>query len=237
MAHSISNALRLVAVLGITVATIVACGSSDDSTFNDGQNETPEAGPISPPLANPVDSGNNTNVPSCKPRTCADQGIECGPAGDGCGGILPDCGSCGAGLRCGGPNAPSKCVNPTVGTGCMPKSCADQGIECGQAGDGCGKIITCGTCALGKQCGSTTSPSKCVDAVPTQADGGPCQLKTKADYNAQGMDCGKQTDNCGGTVDLGTCTKPGEFCGGSGPSKCGVAGGGSCVPKTSGQLR
>ena len=37
----------------------------------------------------------------CLPRTCLAQGFNCGPAGDGCGNQL-SCGSCKAGLSCGG---------------------------------------------------------------------------------------------------------------------------------------
>ncbi|MCA9584655.1 MAG: hypothetical protein KC657_04790 [Myxococcales bacterium] len=209
----------------------IACGSSGDSVFVE---QGPDGG-VAPP------SGEFGGVPdagavgadprACKPRTCAEQGIECGPAGDGCGGVIPDCGKCGAGLRCGGPNAHSKCVSPNVGTGCVPKTCAEQGIECGMAGDGCGGILTCGTCGAGKQCGATGQPSKCVAAVPTGPDGGACVAKTCADYLAKNMDCGVQSDGCGGTIDCGQCVAP-EFCGGGGPSKCAISGGGACVLKT-----
>src|SRR5207302_654466 len=74
-------------------------------------------------------------------------------------------------------------------------------------------------------------PSQCVTASPTGPDGGACIAKTCADYLAQNKDCGKQSDGCGSTIDCGKCTDP-QFCGGGGPSKCAVAGGGVCVPKT-----
>jgi hypothetical protein len=35
----------------------------------------------------------------CNPLTCSDQGIQCGAAGDGCGGLL-DCGGCETGYTC-----------------------------------------------------------------------------------------------------------------------------------------
>jgi hypothetical protein len=36
---------------------------------------------------------------------------------------------------------------------CLPQSCSAQGIECGQAADGCGnKIATCGECSAGNLC-------------------------------------------------------------------------------------
>ena len=168
---------------------------------------------------------------NCKPLTCEQQGIECGPAGDGCGGLIPDCGKCGSGLRCGGPGKPSQCVKPEVGTGCVPKKCSDLDVSCGQAGDGCGGVLNCGTCPSGQQCGATGLPSQCVAAVPTAPDGGACVKKTCEDYLAEFKNCGEQSDGCGGTIDCGQCTVPGEFCGGGGPSKCAPSGGSPCTPK------
>jgi hypothetical protein len=172
--------------------------------------------------------------PNCKPQSCADQGIECGPAGDGCGGIVADCGKCGPDMRCGGPNAPSKCVSPLVdGGACAPKTCVDLGVECGPAGDGCGAILQCGTCLTGFQCGADNAYSKCVSTGPTNPDGGVCSPLTQSDILATGVNCGQQSDGCGSTVDLGSCPV-GQTCGGGGPSKCGGLGadGGSCTPKT-----
>ena len=232
MGQLVSRALRAIVASTFTAGLIAACGSEADSTFNNGGDGTEDAGPPSPPLPAPVtsDGGVDPNT-GCKPRTCAEQGIECGPAGDGCGGIIPDCGKCGDGLRCGGPNAHSKCVSPNIGTACVAKTCAELDVQCGLAGDGCGGILTCGTCPSGQQCGGPGNPSKCVAAVPTLPDGGACVPKTCADYLAQNMDCGEQSDGCGGVINCGQCTAP-EFCGGGGPSKCAVTGGGTCTPKT-----
>ena len=44
----------------------------------------------------------------CVPQTCEKAGAICGPIGDGCGGTL-DCGTCPAGLSCGGGGSPSVC--------------------------------------------------------------------------------------------------------------------------------
>ncbi len=224
-----SSSVRVVASWVCAAALIAACGSERESKFpEDGL----DAGDFPPTNAFGTADASGTGGPSnCKPLTCADQGIECGPAGDGCGGVIPDCGTCGSGLRCGGPNAPSKCVSPSTGTGCVPRTCADLGVQCGLAGDGCGGVITCGSCPAGQQCGVTGKPSQCVAATPTGPDGGACVPKTCADYKLEDMDCGQQSDGCGGVIDCGTCTAP-EFCGGGGPSKCAVSGGGACVPKT-----
>jgi len=93
-------------------------------------------------------------TPVCTPRTCAQQGITCGPAGDGCGGPL-SCGTCSGGQTCGGGGA-GKCGSSS----CTPETCASQGIQCGQAGDGCGNAINCGNCPTGQICG-LNGPGKC----------------------------------------------------------------------------
>src|SRR5206468_2669456 len=87
-------------------------------------------------------------TPACKPRSCAEQGLQCGQAGDGCGGVV-DCGSCAAGETCGGGGTPSVCGKPA----CTATTCAAQGAECGPIADGCGGVLDCGTCADGSACG------------------------------------------------------------------------------------
>src|SRR5262249_35592699 len=71
-------------------------------------------------------------------------------------------------------------------------------------------------------------------STPTSSDGGMCTPKTCADYAATGVDCGQQSDGCGGVLNCGTCSPP-SFCGGGGPSQCGVGvipDAGACTPKT-----
>ncbi len=70
-------------------------------------------------------------APSC--------GIQCGPAGDGCGSLI-QCGSCPAGQTCGGGGMSGVCGAPT----CTPKTCAQLGANCGPLADGCGGILQCG---------------------------------------------------------------------------------------------
>jgi hypothetical protein len=124
-------------------------------------------GPVSDPPsdASISDSGTDregggTIDPNCVPTTCEKQGTECGPQGDGCGGIIPDCGQCVAPATCGGGGSPSKCGGGDSGS-CVPKTCADYGIECGTAGDGCGHVIACGTCEFPLTCAGV--PGKCVN--------------------------------------------------------------------------
>jgi hypothetical protein len=94
----------------------------------------------------------------CTPLSCAGQGIDCGPAGDGCGNTIM-CGTCPAGQTCGG-GGYGLCGGPDAGT-CVPRSCAALNANCGVQGDGCGGIVNCGTCAPPAICGGGGQPSVC----------------------------------------------------------------------------
>jgi hypothetical protein len=90
--------------------------------------------------------------PICTPTTCSAQNLQCGAAGDGCGGAL-NCGPCPPGEAC----VRGMCeINAT----CTPTTCTAQGIQCGPAGDGCGNPIDCGPCPTGEICGYS-GPGKC----------------------------------------------------------------------------
>jgi hypothetical protein len=152
-------------------------------------------------------------TPACKPRTCADAGVECGFASDGCGGAL-SCGTCAAGSVCGVPT-PGKCGAPK----CTPRTCTDAGVECGYASDGCGGLLTCGTCEAGKTCG-LGGPGKC-----GAADGGACKPLTCAE---QGIECGSAGDGCGNSIKCPDCPA-GTVCGALSPGKCGAP---PCTPRS-----
>ena len=153
------------------------------------------------------------DVPSCTPKTCTDQMIGCGPAGDGCGGPL-DCGLCPAGQTCGGGGTPSQCGAPS----CTPINCLAQGLSCGPAGDGCGNPLNCGSCPMGQTCGGGGKAGVCGNQM--------CTPKTCTD---QGLNCGPAGDGCGLPLDCGACPS-GKTCGGGGvPGNCGSP---SCTPKT-----
>ena len=194
--------------------------------------------------------GGITQGNSCVPKSCSDQGFNCGLNGDTCGGQI-DCQACTGDQKC-GYGGFSKCGSQFTtadgGVLCTPKTCADLGYDCGPAGDGCGNMIDCsadgGPCPGNQFCGGG-GPSKCGGDFTTTPDGGPvCVPKTCADL---GYDCGSAGDGCGGTIGpcgpTGTCTSP-QFCGGGGPNKCGgdnghTPDGGStvtCVPKTCADL-
>jgi hypothetical protein len=167
-----------------------------------------------------VVDGSPINDPDsgCHAKTCADLGANCGAADDGCGGLL-DCGkTCPDGQTCGA-------KKPNVCGGCAPRTCQDLAADCGKQGDGCGKIIDCGTCSGGQTCGGGGVPSQCGGLA---GDGGVCTPKSCVDL---GVNCGPIADGCGGIVDCGACSAPGDICGGGGtPNVCG--GGLKCTPKT-----
>jgi hypothetical protein len=154
--------------------------------------------------------------PSCAPVTCAQQGFNCGLAGDGCGNEL-NCGPCTAPETCGGGGVPGQCG----GTACNPISCATQGIQCGPTGDGCGDLLQCGNCPNGETCGGGGVPGKC--GAPA------CTAITCA---SQGIQCGPAGNGCGGLLACGTCP-PGEACGSGGqPGKCGAPDASTCTALT-----
>jgi len=105
----------------------------------------------------------------------------------------------------------ASCVGTPPGGTCAPKTCAQLGYSCGQAGDGCddGTVLDCGTCPSGQTCGGGG-----VGVCGMQT----CIPRTCADASAQ---CGVIGNGCGGTVDCGMCSS-GQTCGGGGtPNQCG----------------
>jgi hypothetical protein len=152
---------------------------------------------------------------TCTPKTCADQHITCGPAGDGCGNLIAGgCGTCAPGLPCGAGGTPGVCPSPPMSS-CVPETCADQHITCGPAGEGCGNAIAggCGTCVPPNTCGGGGVGGQCGG---TQG----CIPRTCQDL---GFNCGPAGDGCGNLIagGCGTCTPPAS-CGGGGVSgQCG----------------
>jgi hypothetical protein len=159
---------------------------------------------------------------TCASQSCSAQGLTCGPAGDGCGNLL-NCGTCMAPATCGGGGVAGKCGSPDGGA-CKPLTCGQQGVGCGPAGDGCGNLLSCGTCPAGQSCGGGGVPGQC-----GSPDSGACQ---PVSCLAQGLNCGPTGDGCGNQISCGTCPA-GQACGGGGvPGKCGAPDSGTCVPST-----
>jgi hypothetical protein len=150
---------------------------------------------------------------TCTPKSCADQHITCGPAGDTCGNLIPGgCGMCPAGQTCGGGGVAGVCASPPTGS-CTPEGCADQHITCGPAGDGCGNQIDCGMCDPPNTCGGGGVSSQC-------GSKGGCVPRTCQDLK---ISCGPAGDGCGKLIPggCGVCTLP-DTCGGGGvPGQCG----------------
>ncbi len=222
-------------VISAAIALVVACGGSDpgpeESVFGEPDASVPYDGGVDPgpvvPADDAGDGGSGFDAsPTCTPRTCAQQGIECGPAGDGCGGLV-QCGSCAPPTTCGGGGVPSKCGGSAA---CVPKTTADCPANgCGILADGCGGSVTCGTCTLPDTCGGGGVAGKCGQP--------PCTPRTCAAIGAKA--CGPQSDGCGGVLPCGGCSGS-ETCGGNPatPGQCGIppqpdAGGGwTCTPRT-----
>jgi len=160
-------------------------------------------------LASPV-CGGTTPPPTCTKVTCADQGITCGSAPDGCGGTIASCGVCVAPSVC---STGGKCSSSS----CSPTTCTALGYTCGSWSDGCGGTLNCGPCVTGT-CGGGGTPGKCGGATCT-----PTNCATL------GYDCGSWPDGCGSTLNCGTCVAPGTCGGGGTPGKCGSS---TCTPKT-----
>jgi hypothetical protein len=123
------------------------------------------------------DSGLNLDSSSCTPSTCAELGANCGPVTDPkCGGIV-QCGTCPAGQTCGGGGVHDTCGSGSNPDACAPLTCADQGLGCGQAGDGCGGTLDCGSCNAPQTCGGDpANPGQCgctglCSQVPTCSPG------------------------------------------------------------------
>lgn len=148
------------------------------------------------------------------PKTCAQLGLNCGPASDGLGGILA-CGTCVSPLSCGGGGQAGVCGvcdGGSCATMDVPKTCAQLGDNCGLTGDGLGGLLDCGTCTSPMSCGGGGVPNRC----------GGCDTCTHALSCAQqGFNCGTAGDGVGGTLNCGTCVSP-LTCGAGGhPNVCG----------------
>jgi hypothetical protein len=140
--------------LDVTTAADAAAISPDAGTLPDTGTVVLDAATFVD-AATGVDASGRDAASACTPRTCAQQAIACGLAGDGCGGEI-NCGyNCAAGTICGG-GGPSQCG---VGS-CVTRTCSSAGAQCGVVADGCGGVINCGVCPVGQVCG-LGSPYTC----------------------------------------------------------------------------
>jgi len=79
------SSLVVVAFVG---ALVWACGSSSSSSFDTVLPNDPAEGGTSGTF-----NGDAGGGPTCTPKTCAAAGANCGPLGDGCGGVIASCGT------------------------------------------------------------------------------------------------------------------------------------------------
>ncbi len=181
--------------------------------------------------------GPDGGVP-CTPATTCPAGQNCGQAADGCGGLI-GCGNCTDPQFCGGGGA-SVCggnngLGADGGVICHPATTCPAGQNCGQAADGCGGLLDCGSCVNPQFCGGG-GPNVCGGNNGQNPDGGiQCSPTNCA---ALGNPCGQQSDGCGGVLNCTVCVNP-QTCGGGGvANKCGgnngvgSDGGALCTPKT-----
>ncbi len=196
----------------------LSCGPAGDGCGNLIQcgNCTPPdtcgGGGVAGQCGAPPDGG---TFDGCHPETCAQQNIACGPAGDGCGNVL-QCGMCTPPQTCGGGGVNGQCGSPPDGGNvCTPKTCAEEGYNCGPQGDGCGNLLQCGTCTPPATCGGGGMG---VCGVP---DGG-CIPETCLQEH---INCGPAGDGCGNLIpSCGICVSP-QTCGGGGVAgQCGGTG-------------
>jgi hypothetical protein len=151
--------------------------------------------------------------PSCTPITCSSGGSAqyCGKVGDGCGREL-DCGNCSGSNVCSG--------GLCVAAGCNPLKCAIPagGQYCGKIGDGCGGSLDCQTCTAPQTCGGAGITGVC--GTPASACTNRLNCKPMG-----GQYCGVVGDNCGGSIDCGTCDngmacRSDHVCPSTGPGPC-----------------
>ncbi len=58
------------------------------------------------------------------------------------------------------PDAPQMSDGPPPDA-CVPMNCAQRGATCGTTDDGCGGMLTCGTCMMPESCGGGGTPNMC----------------------------------------------------------------------------
>ncbi|MFL5319767.1 MAG: hypothetical protein ACJ790_08925, partial [Myxococcaceae bacterium] len=80
-----------------------------------------------------------------------------------------------------------------AGSSCVPRTCEQAAVSCGEVSDGCGGTLACGQCAAGQQCGKAGA----CEAIPPS-----CTPKTCSELSAT---CGAVDNGCGGTLSCGSC--------------------------------
>jgi hypothetical protein len=195
----LKKAILLVASLGGLGAVLVAaCGGSNgdsgfapDAAAGDSGGNRDGGGLLDVTLISDSPTSFGDGSSGC-PSSCQDLGSNCGATTDTkCGGVV-QCGSCPAGEICGGGGKPNQCGKGNAGdAGCTKMTCASQHVTCGQAADGCGNTLQCGTCSSPETCGGDpTKPGQCGCT-------GTCALLPTCDGGATTTLSGKVLDPAG----------------------------------------
>ncbi len=200
----------------------LASFSSCENATRDGDETDVDCGGTCPACGDgkacstPVDcASGNCAGGTCVPLSSCADGVKNGTESDiDCGGGCPL--ACAIGQAC---KQTSDCKSGACAGGictCIPTTCAQQGKNCGTTSDGCGTMLTCGTCTPPNSCGGGGTANVCG-----------CAAESDASFCSRlGKNCGTVTgtDNCGVTRTVsscGTCTSP-DICGGGGTSNvCG----------------
>jgi len=112
-ANAVCNANQCQAIVCQPLSQAQACAGFCGKQ-SDGCGGTLDCGGCTAP--NTCGGGGTPSVcgsPPCTPLTCADVGANCGPIGDGCGGVVASCGTCTSPDICGGSGTPSVCGHTT----------------------------------------------------------------------------------------------------------------------------
>jgi MYXO-CTERM domain-containing protein len=158
-----------------------------------------------------------TTVTSCRLCSCGDDGNACGGSTTVCettssnvlfGGCeqctSTDKTACGTGT-CTQSTTPAQ--DDVCSSGCVPLTTCPAPDDCGTISNGCGAMLTCGTCTAPQTCGGGGTANVCG-----------C---TPAKTCPAGDDCGTVSDGCGGMITCGTCTAPQTCAGGGTANVCG----------------
>jgi hypothetical protein len=157
---------------------------------------------------------------SCEAGACK---LTCNSGYKMCGGVCVNVGDPTYGCT------PTSCDNsacPKTGTvvcsggACVLGSCGAGTKACGMAcvptdtNHGCGDTARCSACAAGESCvGGPPTVCSCVDEAKS--------------VTCSGANCGTRTNNCGHSVDCGSCSPPNTCGGGGAANKCGCTPSGS----------
>jgi hypothetical protein len=171
--------------------------------------------------------GDEPTPPGCTPLACP-AFPSCGTRPDGCGGTL----------NCGCPSGQTCTNGQCASQGCVPTTCAAEGVICSTISNGCGQALQCDCPVCTKiprqqacaqvTCGNASDGCSgvyaCSDCPPD------CTPLTACPSN---LDCGIISDGCDGTLNCGSCPPP-QACGAGGrANRCDIP---MCSPLTCADL-